>query len=94
MFKKTVHELFRCKGSTAFRDSHAGEFCSLVPFMPALNGGFVDFLVTNRDPSRVVWFAAFVAGIGISASFMSYAMGVNVSARHLGDDDETDGDHV
>ncbi len=47
--------------------------------MPALNGGFVDFLVMNRDPSRVIGFAIFVAGIGISASFMSYAMGVNVS---------------
>ena len=62
--------------------------------MPALNGGFVDFLVTNRDPSRVVWFAAFVASIGISASFMSYAMGRERIARHFGDDYETDGGHV
>ena len=78
MFKKTVHELFRCKGSRLFVILMLVNF-ALSCVMPALNGGFVDFLVTNRDPSRVVWFAAFVAGIGISASFMSYAMGVNVS---------------
>lgn len=78
MFKKTVHELFRCKGSRLFVILMLVNF-ALSCAMPALNGGFVDFLVTNRDPSRVVWFAAFVAGIGISASFMSYAMGVNVS---------------
>ena len=73
MFKQTVHELFRL-----FVILMLVNF-ALSCIMPALNGGFVDFLVTNRDPSRVVWFAAFVAGIGISASFMSYAMGVNVS---------------
>lgn len=78
MFKKTVHELFRCKGSRLFVILMLVNF-ALSCVMPALNGGFVDFLVTNKDPSRVVWFAAFVAGIGISASFMSYAMGVNVS---------------
>ena len=47
--------------------------------MPALNGLFVDFLITNKDPSRVVQFAVFVAGVGMSASFMAYLMGVNVS---------------
>lgn len=78
MFKKTVNELFRCKGSRLFVILMSVNY-ALSCVMPALNGGFVDFLVTNRDPSRVVWFAAFVASIGISASFMSYAMGVNVS---------------
>ena len=78
MFKKTVNELFRCKGSRLFVILMSVNYAHSC-VMPALNGGFVDFLVTNRDPSRVVWFAAFVAGIGISASFMSYAMGVNVS---------------
>lgn len=78
MFKKTVNELFRCKGSQLFVILMSVNY-ALSCVMPALNGGFVDFLVTNRDPSRVVWFAAFVASIGISASFMSYAMGVNVS---------------
>lgn len=78
MFKKTVNELFRCKGSRLFVILMSVNY-ALSCVMPALNGGFVDFLVTNKDPSRVVWFAAFVAGIGISASFMSYAMGVNVS---------------
>lgn len=47
MFKKTVHELFRCKGSRLF----------------------VILMLVN--------FA--LSCIGISASFMSYAMGVNVS---------------
>lgn len=93
MFKKTVHELFRCKGSRLFVILMLVNF-ALSCIMPALNGGFVDFLVTNRDPSRVVWFAAFVAGIGISASFMSPCDGRERIARHLGDDDETDGDHV
>lgn len=78
MFKKTVNELSRCKGSRLFVILMSVNYAHSC-VMPALNGGFVDFLVTNRDPSRVVWFAAFVASIGISASFMSYAMGVNVS---------------
>lgn len=48
MFKKTVHELFRCKGSRLFVILMLVNF-ALSCIMPALNGGFVDFLVTNRD---------------------------------------------
>lgn len=93
MFKKTVHELFRCKGSRLFVILMLVNF-ALSCVMPALNGGFVDFLVTNRDPSRVVWFAAFVAGIGDIGLLHVVCDGRERIARHLGDDDETDGDHV
>ena len=42
MFKKTVHELFRCKGSRLFVILMLVNF-ALSCVMPALNGGFVDF---------------------------------------------------
>lgn len=42
MFKKTVNELFRCKGSRLFVILMSVNY-ALSCVMPALNGGFVDF---------------------------------------------------
>lgn len=74
MIRYVLVKLFSTKGAFVFC------LCTLLGtalsyISPYLNGKFVDFLLSNKNETSVIWFALIVAIIGVGSVALSYCAG-------------------